>query len=199
MLFEADYAKNYASKMYQCLSVGKKWTVSSSHVWKCPAKKKSGATNQRQMSACNCSWISKKSSLVNYCTQFPDSSHTLSRWFVEYSGGETSTLCRPEVLAYPCLQSTMCGVFTSLFSAPSPKMKIISPESPPPPRVSHVKEHWSSWPGFSSRFQCLTSSIFNRHRSLLVLLPPRSSCTWRWAVMIEMLKRMRIGNKKYFR
>ena len=33
----------------------------------------------------------------------PDSSHTFKRWIVEYSGGETSTLCRPEVSASTCL------------------------------------------------------------------------------------------------
>ena len=33
----------------------------------------------------------------------PDSSHTLWWWIVEYSRGETSTLCRPEVSASPCV------------------------------------------------------------------------------------------------
>ena len=32
----------------------------------------------------------------------PDSSHTL-RWIVEYSGGETSTLCQLEVSVWPCV------------------------------------------------------------------------------------------------
>ena len=35
----------------------------------------------------------------------PDSSHTLW-WIVEYSGGETSTLCQLEVSVWPCVCST---------------------------------------------------------------------------------------------
>ena len=35
----------------------------------------------------------------------PDSNHTW-RWIVEYFGGKTSTLCRPEVSALPCVLCT---------------------------------------------------------------------------------------------
>ena len=38
----------------------------------------------------------------------PDSSHTLW-WIVEYSGGETSTLCQLEVSVWPCVCSTGCS------------------------------------------------------------------------------------------
>ena len=46
---------------------------------------------------------------VFYFTQVLDSSHALKRWVVEYSGGETSTVCRPEVSASPCVWCTMRG------------------------------------------------------------------------------------------
>ena len=38
----------------------------------------------------------------------PDSSHTLW-WIVEYSDGETSTLCQLEVSVWPCVCSTGCS------------------------------------------------------------------------------------------
>ena len=44
----------------------------------------------------------------NGCVFPDDSSHTLYWWIVEYSGGETSTLCRPEVSASPRVLCIKC-------------------------------------------------------------------------------------------